>query len=80
MSYFKGIFISDQEDLPQELANLFSCMTADNQARFFNALRDYANAWTHHPCFQWREMQYFISSEARDMLKDMYEHTDKAEP
>lgn len=74
---FDGYHVADDDDMPNALAELFCNMTADDQARFFNTVQHLSAQWPSPAVFQWREMQNHIEPDARYMLKDMHDHTDK---
>ncbi len=76
---FEGYFIEDGPiNKPKALAELFCGMVADEQAAFFNMVRHLAAQWPNSAVFQWRGMEKHIDPDARQMLKDMYDHTDDA--
>ena len=71
-----GILIeSDKGEQAPDLAVLFSNLTADQQARFFNLVAHEVKSWSNHATFQWRMMQEDLTPEGRQLLVDLYQHT-----
>lgn len=61
---------------PAELAWIFAHGDSQYQAEVLNNLAELTEEWTTSACFQWRYMGESLRSQARDMLRDMYENTD----
>lgn len=70
-----GVFIPDDANRSLALAELFSVMFADEQAAFFDHVARLSKQWPGAACFQWRAMEDTITPAARNMLKEMFEHT-----
>lgn len=76
---FKGLLISDDEDMPRALAQLFVQMTADNQAKFFDELVMATNHWGARRAFQWRSMEQHLTLGAKTLINEIKDHTDDVE-
>lgn len=74
---FEGWLINP-ETAPKALAEIFCDLMADEQAEFFNMVRHLSDQWSGPATQQWRSMQDHIEPAAREMLKDMFDHTDKS--
>lgn len=61
---------------PEEAAWIFLNGNSRYQAHVLNYIAEGAKKWANLACFQWRYMEEDLSSDAREMLREMYEHTD----
>lgn len=73
-----GYYIDSSANTALALAEIFCEMLNDDQAAFFNHVKRLSDQWGGPANMQWRMMQDHINSGARDMLKGMYEHTEKS--
>ena len=72
---FNGFLIADDRNTkPKALAELFCDMYGDEQAAFFNEVQRLASEWL-TPNMQWRGMEKYLDPKAREMLKEMHDHT-----
>lgn len=71
-----GEFLSKDDDVPAELARLFSDLFEYEQARFFNTLAVIVEKWPNRgQGFQWRSMAEHLTPEGLDVIRSMNEHT-----
>lgn len=63
----------DTDQLPFELAQLFSRMDAREQAEFFDYLATCIGRWDKNPAFQWSDMTDVMSRNAKQCLASMAE-------
>jgi hypothetical protein len=72
-----GIFIPAKANKALALAELFCQLFCDEQAAFLDHVAMLSGGWERPACFQWRNMEDYITPKARDLLKEMYDHTEK---
>lgn len=71
----EGEFIPDGENRGRALAQLFAPMTSDYQAEFFDELAKIAKTWK-WSAMQWRDMQRWLTPEAKTLIDEIKDHTD----
>ncbi len=76
---FDGFLIDDDPDTsPKALAEIFCDMMANEQAAFLNMVARLSAEWPRGGLvFQWRAMEDHLDQDARAMLKEMLDHTEK---
>lgn len=68
-----GLLITDDDYLPQIIADLFCDMTSNDQAAFFNSVGDRSALWARPSCFQWGEVKGDLAQSGREFISDLKE-------